>query len=103
MAEQVIYRTFHDMMALIRQNIRNIASGKPMCKFCGSIELAPNQGVMDSYCQECGRWQDGGEYLCSGLKCAKQLTESEVFEFEGEEKKPYCQECYEELREKNES
>lgn len=35
--------------------------------------------------------------------CPKKLEENEVFEFDGEEVRPYCQDCYEELRENNEN
>tara|TARA_R110002051_G_C8465087_1_gene459046 strand:+ start:250 stop:426 length:177 start_codon:yes stop_codon:yes gene_type:complete len=31
------------------------------CIFCNSTELTYNANVMDSYCSECGKWQEGEE------------------------------------------
>lgn len=29
------------------------------CKYCNSQELTYNQLIMDSYCSDCGKWQEG--------------------------------------------
>jgi hypothetical protein len=29
------------------------------CNYCKSTEVTYNQLIMDSYCSECGEWQDG--------------------------------------------
>ena len=29
------------------------------CKYCNSQEVTYNQLVMDSYCADCGEWQEG--------------------------------------------
>ena len=69
------------------------------CKHCGSSALVYNQKTLDSYCEACGKWQESGTYC---THCDKELADDEVFEFDGEESRPYCQECYEELRANNE-
>lgn len=28
------------------------------CKYCQSEEVTYNQLIMDSYCADCGKWQD---------------------------------------------
>jgi len=29
------------------------------CNLCNSTEVTYNQSIMDSYCANCGEWQDG--------------------------------------------
>ena len=36
-----------------------------------------------------------GEYECA--RCGKIIHDDEVYEFEGEECNPYCEDCYDEL------
>ena len=31
------------------------------CRYCHSLEVIYHQYIGDAYCQECGRWQLGGE------------------------------------------
>lgn len=32
------------------------------CNYCNSEEVTYNQLVMDSYCSDCGKWQEGECY-----------------------------------------
>ena len=42
----------------------NHEEGNPdFCKFCNSQEVTYNQSVMDSYCADCGSWQEDEEFL----------------------------------------
>ena len=32
------------------------------CKYCNSKEVTYNQLITDSYCADCGQWQEGENY-----------------------------------------
>tara|TARA_R100000008_G_scaffold81602_1_gene65015 strand:+ start:2376 stop:2519 length:144 start_codon:yes stop_codon:yes gene_type:complete len=34
-----------------------------ICRYCQSEEVTHNQLIMDSYCADCGKWQEGKQTI----------------------------------------